>query len=455
MTRSMPHKRKHLMQTTVLCALGFSAIFTLNLAPAAAQSAPSEFNLTPAPLKNIGESLAAEGITLDSEYNGEFAANPSGGERQGADIAGEFNIYTNFDLGKIVGLQGGAVHVLFTDRAGNNLAANSINNSVSVQQIYGGGQTYQLTTLAYEQALFNDKIDAVVGRIDLGRDFIVSPLYCQFQSNAICANPNMMGRTTSTSFPPVAVWGGRVTFNPTPNLYLKTGAYQSAPAINPDYHHGFDWSTSNSNGFLLPIEAGYTNTLPGVTIPDQYDAGVIFDRTDYSAPYYSTSQAQQYGRALVYLQAEKLVYQVEPNSPRGLYLFGAALSAASGGRQVANFSVDGGAVFQGPIASRPLDSIGLAVSDIHYNNRYLNSLYQIRLAEGGTQHPDQNMMMLELHYAAQLTPWLNLMPNFQYIVNPDGQGGVLNYPAANENNAVVVGLQFVVDPAIFLGLAGF
>jgi len=87
-----------------------------------------------------------------------------------------------------------------------------------------------------------------------------------------------------------------------------------------------------------------------------------------------------------------------------------------------------------------------------FRNAFLNALYAGRVAEGGTQRPASNLIMMELNYTAQLTPWLNVTPNLQYVVNPDGLGG-LAYPTKNIKNAFVVGLQFQVDVADLLGLS--
>jgi porin len=446
----MTGKRGHLPACgRLLGTVGLFALVVAGANTAHAQSSAPAVNI--APVQQFGEAMAQDGITFNSRYLGEFAANPSGGARQGADFTGELNLGADVDLNKLAGVQGGALHVLFTDRAGNNLASKAINNSVSVQQIYGGGQTYQLTILTYEQQLLNKMVDVEFGRTDMPDDFIVSPFYCDFQSNAACGNPSILGKDTGTQFYPQAVWGGRIKIDPTPNVYVKTGIYQSVPSVPSDAGHGFNWGTANSNGFLFPVEVGYTNTTPGAAEPNQYDAGVIFDRSHFSAPYYSTTSPELYGRTLIYLQAQQMLYQVAPDSPRGLYGFAVGLFGASGGRQPANFSAEGGLVFQGPLANRPLDTLGFLVNDVHYNNRYLNSYYQQRVAAGGTQSPANNLVMFELNYAAQVTPWLNVMPNMQYIINPDGLGG-LSYPTSNEKNAFVLGLQFVVNVANLFGL---
>ncbi len=88
---------------------------------AKAQSASTN-NLQPSPLQDYAQTLYNDGITLNSRYLGEFAANPFGGARQGAEYSGELNLGADFDLTKSFNPNLGTTHVLFTDRAGNNLA---------------------------------------------------------------------------------------------------------------------------------------------------------------------------------------------------------------------------------------------------------------------------------------------------------------------------------------------
>ena len=441
-----------LARAGVVAMAGLAACLTAAV-PAHAQRAEPEFNPIEPPMQQYGDYMAGHGITLSSNYLGEFAANPAGGARQGAEFTGEFNLGADFDLAKLLGMSGSTVHVLFTDRAGNNLAAKSINNSISVQQKYGDGQTYQLTILSWEQELFNNRLDIKAGRLDISEDFTGSPFYCYFQSFAVCSNPNLIEQDVfvGASFYPLSVWGANARFNPVPDFYIKTGIYQNAPEQDPHNGHGFNWSISGSDGFQLPVEVGYAHTPPGAIAPDQYDVGIIIDRAHYSAPFYSATSPNRYGRSSVYIQAQKMLYQVEPNSPRGLYGFTFIGFGISGREQTSNYSIEAGLLDQGPCASRPLDTIGLVVSDLHYNNNYLNFLYAMRVANGGTEFPNHNLIMMELNYAAQVTPWLIMMPNFQYIVNPDGLG-TLGYPNRNEKNAVVLGLQFQVDFARLVGL---
>lgn len=439
----------------LLSSVGMASLALALAHPVAAQTTDqtaTTVNLEPAPVQQFGQWLADNGVTVSSRYNGEFAANPSGGERQGADFTGELNLGADFDLDKLVGLQGGTIHTLFTDRAGNNLASKAINNSVSVQQIYGGGQTYQLTIFTYEQKLFNDAVDFTVGRTDIFDSFVTSPFYCDFQSNAACGNPSYIGKVggIESSYYPVAVWGGLVQFNFTPNIYAKTGLYQGVPNPTPIAGHGFNWG-GPSDGAQGAAEVGYATSAPGAAEPNQYDVGIVVSRTHFSAPWYNSEFPEQFGQNFVYAQAQQMLYQPVANSPQGLYAFAVGMIGTQGSKQQANYSVEAGAIYQGVFPSRPLDYAGFMINELHYNNRFLNYLYAQRLAKGGTERPHSNLIMMELNYTAQVTRWLNFTPNIQYIVNPDGLGG-LPYPTTNQHNAFVLGLQFQVDVANLLGL---
>jgi len=434
-------------------ALAVPVLWLAMGAAAQAQSTPS-VTLGQSPLQQYGQLLANDGITINSRYNSEFAANPSGGERQGAAFTGEISLGADFDLAKLAGLQGGSIQVLFTDRAGTNLSQRSINNSVSVQQIYGGGQTYQLTVFTYTHEILNDRIKIVIGRDYLQAHFDTASIYCQFQSNAVCGQPSDTANLIDdgSSYYPESTWGGTAQFNVTPALYLKTGIFQDMPNLNPDRNHGFDWRGDGSNGVQIAGEAGYADTAPGALYPNQYDVGAVVDRGSYAAPWYSPNP--QYGRADIYAQAEQLVYQPAANAPAGLYLFAGGEIGLAGSSQSSNFSAEGGAVYQGIIPTRPLDDAALMVNDTHFNNRYLGYLYgNFRVPEGGTAFPHNNMVMFEINYTAQLNAWLNFTPNLQYIVNPDGNGGTLAYPASNLKNAFVIGLQFQLNVANLLGLS--
>lgn len=70
-------------------------------------------------------------------------------------------------------------------------------------------------------SLFDDQLNLTYGRLSATDDFLTSPLYCQFVSNAICGQPaapffNMPNGITAY---PGATWGARARYHvPVRNL---------------------------------------------------------------------------------------------------------------------------------------------------------------------------------------------------------------------------------------------
>ncbi|HEY1720287.1 MAG TPA: carbohydrate porin [Magnetospirillaceae bacterium] len=409
------------------------------------------------PISSIGKQLQSSGIILNGDYSGEFAANASGGSRQGGAYADQLTLGADFYLQRLADIDGGIVHLELSNRDGRNLTGDTLNNSVSAQQLYGGGQTFYLSTLTYEQKLFGDVLDVQAGRTELGSVAFQDPLYCEFQSNGICGEPAIMGKDTNTSFFPVPVWGAYATVKPATDFYALTGLFDDdGTATLPD-RNGFDFSGDHANGVLIPVEAGYQTSFADDAYPRRFDIGAIFDQSPYAHTVYdaattSLTTATDRGHSLFYIQAKQMVFRPDMNAQRGLTVFGAAAYGPDNVQPV-DYSFTAGTVYQGPFASRPLDTFGVMINETHYRDNFVDQLYDYRVAAlGGTERPNSNLIMAEVNYDAFATPWFDVMPNLQYIVNPDGLGGGVPYPKANLNDAFVVGVQVHINFATLAGL---
>ena len=435
---------------------GLAAAAVVALAvPASAQVVAN-----PTVLTDFGNDLLNDGIFLRGHYVGEFAANPSGGNSQSARFAGQVDIGADFDTGKIFGLGNSAIHLTFSQRHGQNLAATNIGNSISVQEVYGGGQTYRLTELSWDQAILNDHVEFLVGRTDAPGDFAASSFYCNFQTNSTCGNSSLFGQDNQLNYFPVGVWGGRVTVKPTPNLYGQFGAYESDPSQGDRNHHGFDFGTDTANGYVLPIELGYQTTFASDAYPRHYKVGAFYQNAPYSDPFFDINHnsaaltglahQQHEDRTSVYALFDQMIWKTGPGSERGLYVFG-GVTAGTDSSQLADYFLQGGLLDKGPFEDRPADTIGLVVTDLHWGNHTMDFLRDSRVAAGGTsttQNP--NEVMMEINYGAQITPWLRVVPNLQYIINPDN----LPEPSQRSNipDTFVVGFKFAIGLPELFGL---
>ena len=69
-----------------------------------------------------------------------------------------------------------------------------------------------------------------------------------------------------------------------------------------------------------------------------------------------------------------MLYQPMAKYPPRPLCFRGGHDRYAGIEQASNYSVEAGAIYQGLFPSRPLDYVGLMVNELHYNNRFLNSL---------------------------------------------------------------------------------
>lgn len=87
----------------------------------------------------------------------------------------------------------------------------------------------------------------------------------------------------------------------------------------------------------------------------------------------------------------------------------------------------GGLVYTGTFKGRKIDQIGLSFAIADFSDRYRRS----QAALGEPTRP--NEVIIEGGYLAELTPWLRVQPDVQYVVHPGGN--------ARLRNAVIAGVR--------------
>ncbi|MDX7953227.1 carbohydrate porin, partial [Lichenihabitans sp. Uapishka_5] len=399
------------------------------------------------------------GITAVANYTGEVAGNPYGGIKQGARYADQVLLGVDIDLGKYAGLTGSSLHALGTERNGKSLSKDLIGNSISVQEIYGGGQTYRLTYLSFEQKLFDDRVDFEVGRLPGQVAFLANPLHCNFQNNSICGTPSLAFSDTNFTFFPAPTWAGTMKLKLTDKYFFNIGAYEVAPSSVDRGDHGVDFF-AKATGYNVPFELGYATTFDNDPMPRHFGVGAIIDQSPYSDAVLDTqggssfltglSPEQEFGRTLTYQRFDQMVYRPDPTSPRGLTVFGIALEG-TGGRQIETYYLGFGAVYLGPFESRPFDSVDAFVSTQAYSDIGLANIRSARRSMGLSTDVATNQTFFELNYGLQVTPAVRVTPNLQYILDPDQ----LRYPYRDKPipDTLVIGCKLSVDLFTLAGLA--
>ena len=88
---------------------------------------------------------------------------------------------------------------------------------------------------------------------------------------------------------------------------------------------------------------------------------------------------------------------------------------------------------KGTFAGRDHDTIGLAVNSSSISSQLIAAQNQANARAPGSVAVQSNETTIELNYRAQLSSWFSLMPNVQYVLQPNG--------VATIPNALVLGLQ--------------
>ena len=139
------------------------------------------------------------------------------------------------------------------------------------------------------------------------------------------------------------------------------------------------------------------------------------------------------GNGGFYFLLDQTVYQPGgPESRRGLIPFLSLLFAPDTSINTMPFFLNGGLVYRGPFASRPHDRAAFGVVYGSFSNELARSQRASRRA-GSAVGIQSYELVLELTYRFQLTGWLRMQPNVQYIINPGATGSI--------PDALVVGFQ--------------
>ena len=125
----------------------------------------------------------------------------------------------------------------------------------------------------------------------------------------------------------------------------------------------------------------------------------------------------------------------DSSAGRVLHAFG-QYSAASEAASPFSKWYGAGVVLYKPFEGRPRDTLALGYGRAVPNPRS-RDVQELAAFNAGTDYPNLNNaeQLIELSYGYQATPWLNLRPDVQYIIEPGAFSG------ADIDNALVVGLQ--------------
>jgi porin len=313
------------------------------------------------------------GINLRGSEIDQWARNPSGGVAEGDTNVGQVNFGADLNLKKLFGLDGGSFHVVVYRDYGKALNQDFTGTFTKQQFIYKNPYPQlHLGLFAYEQKLFDDRLDINLARLGSTTFYGHLVTNCQFMSGTTCGEPRIIVSEAGLSLLPSATWGTNIKFRPTAHTYVESGIFEVNPTTAPS--NGLHWSTADATGYTVPTELAWTQTDPATTrYPFELKAGAYVSTAPLTDPYYNTkgqSRGLHGGTALqnkhvrdgVYVMGDRVIWRPDPDRLESISLFGGVVQQLEQA-EIMRQQIYTGFVWTAPSAYRLKDTLAFSVSE--------------------------------------------------------------------------------------------
>jgi len=403
----------------------------------------------------VRTTLADRGVEIFGGYTAEVWGNTTGGLKHGSVYTGLLDFGVNLDLEKSVGWQGASLNTTWLWLSGRDASEDLVGNFLTVSNI-AGFNTLRMLELWFQQNLLDDKISLRFGQLTADSEFVISDYGGTF-INSTFGWPPFLYTNLPAGGPgyPMGTLGARLALTPVDWFTFQTAVFQGNVYDQNVNRQGFRWRLDGENGFLFLNEAQtrWNHRDEETGLPGQLKAGMWIQTGQLADTLAENTNSGNYGW---YFVLDQMLYR-EPSaglpapcgkskdaksvvdskgsksfkapvslekSDQGLGFFG-RIAFTKEDRNFMNFYFEAGLTYKGLIPTRDNDVIGLAFAYAQLGNTARNSL----VSEGSVGVGAE--MVLELTYQAQITKWLVIQPDLQYIINPGGTQDL--------NNALVIG----------------
>jgi porin len=408
----------------VLVACGLIACGLMRATPAHGQAATGFWDRSNL-LGDIGgmrTKLGDYGITLGIQDTETALGNVAGGVKQGTTMQGLTTATLQVDTHKAFGLPGGTFNVSALQIHGRSLSPYYLDDLQTANGTEAEGAT-RLWEFWYDQAFAKGAFDIKLGQQSIDQEFIVSK-YSALFVNTMAGWPMLPSADLYAGGPayPLSSLGVRGLARPTSNLTVLAGVFDDNPPGGPFDH---DPQSADGGGVRFNLNTGalfiaeaQLAASPIAGLPGTYTLGFWYDTAGFADPASDGAAAEQKNNYSAYGVVDQTIWQPK-GSARSLNFF-ARVMGAPADRNLIGFSANGGLTLTDPLPGRDNDSAGIDVG--------------IAKA-GGTE------TLVELTYQAQVTPWLQIQPDAQFVLNPGG--GVMNPddPPSRLRDEAVVGVR--------------
>jgi porin len=396
--------------------------------------------------------LGKYGITFGANDSENLLGNVAGGVKTGATLQGVTTVTLDVDTGKAFGLPGGIFHVSALQIHGQPISGPYLANLQAANGNEGEDAT-RLWELWYDQQFRNNTFDIKIGQQSIDNEFMGSS-YSALFVNTMAGWPLIPSDDLYGGGPayPLSSLGARVQAERDGNTTILAGVFDDNPGGGGFYDdaqqldHGGVLFNLNT-GALFIAELQYTTKLNGLA--GSYKFGGWYDTAGFpdqrfdshgvslANPASNEIPQSHKGNYSLYGVVDQTLWQSRADTSRSVNVF-ARIMGAPADRNLISFSLNGGVTLTAPLPGRDNDSAGIDFGLGKVSSRAAGLDADSGQARRGTEE------LFEITYQAQVTPWLVLQPDVQYIVNPGG--GIVNPddPTRYLRNELVAGARAVI-----------
>ncbi len=302
------------------------------------------------------------------------------------------------------------------------------------------GDHWRAFNLHYRHAWHDEAVVLKLGQIAVDDDFMGSDYAGLFLNSVFGAMPSQVGTPLATSCgsPPafpifsVAAPGVFLRVRPGEPFYTQVGLYDGRVGFDERDNHGFGWASQSPVELGLFWEGGYRCRMARhpatVRLGLNYHTGPLDDFSGSMSGEPPTTRQTVPNFYLVH----DLALLADRAGKTQLGLFVRLGITPEHDRSMVPLYADAGLNWFAPLACRPDDVAGAAVSYTHFGDDFLRSTGPDGVASSETT--------LELTYKAQVTRWMALQADVQFLFNP-----AVNPGSGSRETATVLGLSAAID----------
>lgn len=348
--------------------------------------------------------LGVPGLTNSVTLTSDIFGNVSGGTERGAKVLNNLDVIFDLDTEKAGFWQHGKIHTYLLADWGGGL--NGFTEALQANDNIDSPDTVKLYEAYYEHEFCDAAYSVLFGLHNYNAEFDVPEYGGVFIHSSFGIEP--ANSQIGPSIFPTTSLAIRVKAQPTEELYLLGAVYDGVPG-DPSNEKGTHLILRSSDGLYWAGEVGMHSPEDN-TDGNRYKVGVggWYSTAEFS-DYLDEDRDMNHG---VYLTADKSLFS-EQDSEQGLGVFLQAGLAKSDRNQIGEF-VGGGLAYRGAIPERDDDILGLGFAHARTSDDYRRFDSESKSSETA----------FELTYRAEITPWLAIQPDLQYIVSPGAVKGV-------------------------------